>query len=29
VEGAPFYGSVGRLASAFFELEGRYLEMES
>lgn len=29
VQGAPFYGAVGRLASAFFELEGRYLEMES
>ncbi len=29
VPGAPLYGAVGRLASAFFGLEGRYLEMES
>lgn len=25
---APLYGAVGRLGAAFFELEGRYLEME-
>jgi TorA maturation chaperone TorD len=26
--GAPLYASVGRLAGAFFELEGHYLELE-
>ena len=29
VPGAPLYGAVGRLAAVFFELEGRYLEMEA
>lgn len=28
VSGAPFYAAVGRLASAFFAVEGRYLEIE-
>jgi TorA maturation chaperone TorD len=28
VPGAPLYGAVGGLAAAFFQLEGRYLEME-
>jgi TorA maturation chaperone TorD len=25
---APLYGALGRLAAAFFDIEGRYLEME-
>ncbi len=29
VPGVPLYGAVGRLGAAFFELEGRYLEMET
>ena len=29
VEGAPLYAATGRLASAFFALEGAYLELES
>jgi TorA maturation chaperone TorD len=28
VPGAPLYGAIGRLGAAFFEIEGRYLEME-
>lgn len=28
VSRAPLYAAVGRLAAAFFELEGRYLELE-
>ena len=28
VPAAPLYGAVGRLAAAFFEIEGRYLEIQ-
>jgi TorA maturation chaperone TorD len=28
VPGAPLYGALGHLAAAFFDIEGRYLEMD-